>query len=468
MPLIRVYFFTLLLVGMLPIHPALGQDWPQFRGINGNASSDDLTPIHWSGPENIAWKTELPGRGASSPIVVGDKIFLTAYSGYGIKGKPLAKTAKNESDEASDTENKQRSRPAKNKNANQRARRNRNRKPALDYGDKSKLRLHTLCFDRDSGKLIWNKSIAASADEQPMKGQVQGHGYTSGTPASDGKTVFAYFGVSGLVAYDLEGNELWKRDDFGSKTAGFGSASSPVVDDEFVFVNASIESGTLFALNKATGEVEWKRENVEKSWSTPCLAKTNDGKTELVINQKFTVYGLDPKTGSELWSCSGIEDYIVPVPVVHDGIIYCLGGRGNKAMAIKLGGRGDVTETHRLWYVGVGANVTSPVYHDGYLYWASDKAIANCMDATNGESVYRERMPTKARVYASIVRGGNHLYLTTRDNGVWVLPAEPKFEELALNKIETDESMFNASPAISNGQLLLRTDKFLYCIGNKN
>ena len=136
-------------------------------------------------------------------------------------------------------------------------------------------------------------------------------------------------------------------------------------------------------------------------------------------------------------------------------------------MAIRLGGNGDVTETHRLWLTNVGANVTSPILHDGHLYWASDKGIANCMDARNGKSVYRERMPTKARVYASIIRSGDKLYLTTRDSGVWVLAAEPNFDVLALNRIESDESPFNASPAISNGQILMRTDKFLYCIGQK-
>jgi outer membrane protein assembly factor BamB len=279
--------------------------------------------------------------------------------------------------------------------------------------------------------------------------------------------VFAFFGASGAVAYDIAGNELWHNDELGSNTAGFGSASSPVEHGDLVYVNASIESDTLFALDKKTGKVAWKRDGIMKCWSSPCLAKNERGETELIINQKFTVYGLDPTTGKELWSCTGIEDYVVPTPVIGDGIIYCLGGRSNKALAIKLGGTGDVTKSHRLWFTNVGANVTSPVLYDGHLYWASDKGIANCMKASDGESVYRERMPTKARVYASIVRAADKLYLTTRDSGVWVLAAEPEFRVLALNKIESDDSMVNASPAISNGQVLMRTDKFLYCIGEK-
>jgi len=396
-------------------------DWPQFRGPSGNASCDDETPATWSDSENMVWKTEIPGRGSSSPIVIGDKIFLTSYTGYG---------------QAED-----------------------------DPGERADLRLNTLCFDRKSGKLKWNKSIKASENEQKMSRRVADHGYASGTPTSDGAAVYAYFGTSGAVAYDLEGNELWTNDELGTKTAGFGSASSPVVHEDLVYINASIECGTLFALNKKTGKVVWKNENITKCWSTPCIAENESGKFELVINQKFKAFGLDPKTGNELWNCEGIEDYVVPVPIAKDGIVYCLGGRSNKAFAIKLGGKGDVTESHRLWITNVGANVTSPVLHDGHLYWASDKGIANCMDASNGEAVYRERMPTKSRVYGSIVRGGDKLYLTTRDSGVWVLSAKPKFEELALNKIESDKSLFNASPAIHDGQLLIRTDNFLYCLG---
>lgn len=399
-------------------------DWPQFRGLGGNATSADSTPTKWSATENIAWKTNIPGRGSSSPIVIGNKIFLTSFSGYGM------------SDE--------------------------------EPGDRSKLRLHTICFDRESGELIWEKSIPASSNEQAFRKRVVDHGFASGTPSSDGQAVYSYFGTSGAVAYDLEGNQLWHNGKLGTKTAGFGSASSPVEHGNLVYINASIECNTLFALSKVTGEVIWKKEDIMKSWSSPCLAKNEDGEVELVINQKQKIFGLNPKTGEELWTCEGIPDYVVPVPISESGIIYCLGGRSNRAMAIKLGGKGDVTETHKLWETSIGANVTSPVLFKDHLYWASDKGVANCMDAKTGKSVYKKRMPTKARVYASIVRGGENLFLTTRDKGVWVLSADPTFKEISLNEIESDKGMFNASPAISNGQLLIRSDDFLYCIGKKS
>jgi outer membrane protein assembly factor BamB len=396
-------------------------DWPQFRGPSGNATaSDSDPPTTWSDSENIVWKTALPGRGASSPIVSGKHVFLTAYTGFGVD--------------------------------------------AQEPGDKANLRLHVLCFERNSGKLLWDKSIKASPSTQKLSQRIADHGYATATPATDGEAVYASFGVSGVVACDMDGNLLWQAA-IGDGTAGFGSAASPVVYDDLVYVNASIESNTLFAFDKRTGRKVWKMESIMKSWTTPCIAEVPDGPPELILNQKNEIFAFDPVTGKKLWWCAGVEDYIVPVPVFHDGIVYCLGGRSNRAIAVKLGGRGDVTKTHKLWESTTGANVTSPVYHDGYLYWASDKAIENCLRASDGEEVYRERLPTRGRIYSSIVRAGNKLYVTTRDQGIVVLAAKPEYEELAVNVIESDQTLMNASPAVSENQILLRTDRFLYCIG---
>ena len=396
-------------------------DWPQFRGPSGNATaSDSDPPTTWSDSENIVWKTALPGRGASSPIVSGKHVFLTAYTGFGVD--------------------------------------------AQEPGDKANLRLHVLCFERNSGKLLWDKSIKASPSTQKLSQRIADHGYATATPATDGEAVYASFGVSGVVACDMDGNLLWQAA-IGDGTAGFGSAASPVVYDDLVYVNASIESNTLFAFDKRTGRKVWKTESIMKSWTTPCIAEVPDGPPELILNQKNEIFAFDPVTGKKLWWCAGVEDYIVPVPVFHDGIVYCLGGRSNRAIAVKLGGRGDVTKTHKLWESTTGANVTSPVYHDGYLYWASDKAIENCLRASDGEEVYRERLPTRGRIYSSIVRAGNKLYVTTRDQGIVVLAAKPEYEELAVNVIESDQTLMNASPAVSENQILLRTDRFLYCIG---
>lgn len=202
-------FFTrpLIVTGLLWICSiSNANDWPQFRGPFGNAAAPDSnTPVTWSDSENIVWKTELPGRGASSPIVFGNRIFLTAYTGFGVD---------------------------------------------IDApGDKANLKLHVLCYERDGGKPLWDRSIKASPNTQSFGQRVADHGYATATPATDGEAVYASFGVSGVVAYDMDGNLMWQAP-IGDETAGFGSAASPVVYGEMVYVNASIESKTLFAFDK--------------------------------------------------------------------------------------------------------------------------------------------------------------------------------------------------------------------------
>ena len=399
----------------------LAENWPQFRGLGGSAkSSDKDLPLKWSDTENIDWKVRIPGHGASSAITWGDRIFLTAFSGYG-----LDKVAP---------------------------------------GDKALLKLHTICFDRQSGSVIWNESISASPDEQKLGKRVADHGYATGTPACDDNGVYSLFGVSGLVAYDLDGKKKWQAE-IGSKTAGFGSASSPVIFDDLVIVNASIEAGKMYAFSKDTGDVVWTVEEINRAWTTPTIGTSKDGSAELILNQKDIIRGFDPETGKQLWSCAGIEDYVVPCVVVQDGIAYCLGGRSNRAIAVRLGGRGDVTETHKLWHKTIGANVTSPVVTEKYLYWTSDKGIACCLDIKTGDTMYQQRMPTRSRIYGSVVLGDGKLYVPTRDQGIVVLAEKPQFEQLAQNRFESDDSLINASPVISNGQLLIRTNKYLYCIG---
>jgi outer membrane protein assembly factor BamB len=200
------------------------------------------------------------------------------------------------------------------------------------------------------------------------------------------------------------------------------------------------------------------------SWSTPALVQTAAGDTEVVISMKGQILGFDPDTGEKLWSCEGIPDYICPTPYVQGDVLFAQGGRKNKTIAVRAGGRGDVTETHKLWEINEGANVPSPVYHDGHLYWANDRGVAYCVAADTGEVVYEERLAS-GKFYASPVVVDGKLYYVTREKGAYVLPAEPRFEVLAENEIETDDSVFNGSPVVSEGQLLLRSDTYLYCIG---
>jgi len=398
-------------------------DWPQFRGpsTSGVAAAAGL-PTVWSAGENIRWRTDLPGYGASCPIVVQDRIYLTCWSGYGL-------------DEA-------------------------------DPGDKANLKLHLLAIDRATGELVWNQSRPASANEQTLSRRVADHGYATPTPCSDGERVYAYFGVSGLVCYSRDGVLLWEAE-CGSKTAGFGCAASPILHGDLVIQNASIESGTLYAFDKRTGGLAWKDANIVKAWTTPTIVPLPDGSVELVVNQQDFILGLDPQSGARLWSCAGIDDYVVPCVVAQDGVAWCIGGRQNRAIAVRCGGRGDVTATHKLWEQKIGANVTSPVYHEGRLYLASDRGVALCLDAATGETISQERLPARGRIYASAVLGDGKLYVTTRDTGVIVLAAAPEYKELAINVIADDPHLFNAAPAIADDELYFRTNGRLYCISAK-
>lgn len=395
------------------------EDWNRFRGPHGSGVVESDLPTRWSESENLVWKTEIPGKGSSSPVTFGDRIYLTAFSGYALS--------------------------------------------AESPGDRSNLRLHVLCYSLEKGELIWDASIDPAPEEQEASKRVVDHGYASPTPCVDASGVYASFGPSGVVAFSLNGQQLWRRS-VGTKTAGFGAAASPILYDDLVIMNASIEDGAVYGLDKSTGEVRWRTGEITRAWTTPTLVSLAGGKTELVLNQKDAILGLDPATGSRLWTCDAIEDYVVPCVVTDGETLYCSGGRSNKTFVVRAGGRGDVSESHLVWDVSRGANVTSPIKVGDYLYWSHDKSIALCLRASDGEEMFRERMPTRSRVYGSIVSDGKHLFLTTRDAGVLVLAAEPEYREIALNKLGDDEERFNATPAIVDNRLLLRSDRYLYCV----
>jgi outer membrane protein assembly factor BamB len=400
--------------------PALG-DWLQFRGPGGlGISSEKGLPTKWSAKENVVWKTELPGAGTSSPIVVGNKIIVTCYSGYG-------------TDKADN--------------------------------DVSLLKRHVVCLSRD-GKILWTRDVPTELPETPYSSYQALHGYASSTPASDGKHVYAFFGKSGVVAFDLEGKQLWKASVGGNKH-GWGSGTSPVLYKDLVIINASVESGALVALKKSDGKQAWSAKgNVSQSWNTPLLVDVPGGKTELVVSQQGKLRGFDPETGAELWNCQGINDYVCPSCIAHEGVVYVIGARQNTAIAVRAGGKGNVTSTHLLWTLKKGSNVTSPVYHEGHLYWSSEsKSSVYCVKADKGTLVYEKSLtPNSDRIYASPLLADGKIYYVSRTNGTYVVEASPNFKLFAHNTLG-DASVFNASPAPDNGQLLMRSNRYLYCLG---
>jgi len=400
------------------------ESWMQFRGPGGQGVSSEKTlPTTWSATQNVVWKTPLPGPGTSSPIFVGDKIYLTCYSGYNVPGQA---------------------------------------------GDMQDLARHLVCLNRASGKLLWKKDFKAKLPEQDRIRD--DHGYASSTPVSDGKAIYCFFGKSGAYAFDLAGNQLWQAD-LGDGLSGWGSAASPVLFENLVIVNASVESSKLFALNKSTGKEVWQIDEIKESWNTPVLAKSSAGRTELLVAVMGQVLGLDPKTGSQLWSCeTRIPWYMVPSTVVEDGVSYWIGGRSGAAFAVRLGGKGDVSDSHRVWTGTTNSNVPSPLVHEGHMYWASDnQGIVYCAEAASGKIVYQERLPRADQFYASPILADGKIYYLTRSGKTFVVAASPDFKLLATNDLRSgdERGMFNACPVAADGRLLIRSDNYLYCIDEK-
>ena len=409
-PLLSAFLATCLITV-----PALADDWRQFRGPGGlGASSETDLPTNWDDTKNLAWKTALPGYGCSSPVTLGDRIYITCYSGYGTP----------------------------------------------DGGSIEDLRLHVMCLARGDGSIIWNKEIKPRLPESE---KVRDHGYAAPTPTTDGEHLYVFFGKSGVFKFDLEGNQLWQAL-VGDGTHGWGCGTSPVLWEGLVIVNASVESRSLVAINKSDGKEAWRASGMKASWNTPHLVKLANGSQELVVSVQGSILGFEPATGEQLWQCKGIQDYVCPSVISQDGVVYAIGGRTSRCIAVKAGGRGDVTDSHRLWEARAGANVSSPVIHEGHLYWVSDRnKVAYCVRMDDGEIVYSERF--KGQPYASTIVADDKLYVVTRYSGVYVLAAQPKFEILAHNEFDRDNSGFNASPIVSGGQLFIRSNQYLYCIG---
>jgi outer membrane protein assembly factor BamB len=232
-----------------------------------------------------------------------------------------------------------------------------------------------------------------------------------------------------------------------------------------------VESESIVALDRATGKPAWRADGIRDAWNAPILVSVPGGTppTELVVAMMQKIVGLDPATGARLWSCdTGINWYMVPNLVADaDGVVYCIGGRSGGALAVRAGGRGDVTASHRLWTGTRGSNVSSPVLSGEHLYWAHEnRGEIYCAKAKTGEIVYEQRLDRAGQIYASPVLSGGNLYYTTREGRTWVVAAGPQFKLLSMNELEP-RGTFNSSPAVAGGRLYLRSNKFLYCIGER-
>ncbi|HJZ54119.1 MAG TPA: PQQ-binding-like beta-propeller repeat protein [Gemmataceae bacterium] len=397
---------------------ARADNWPGWRGPTGQGfSTEKNLPVKWSATENVKWKIPLPDTGNSTPIVWGEKVFLTQ---------------------------------------------------ATEKGKKRSL----ICFARKDGSKLWEKTV--EYDEAEPKHDT--NTYCAASPATDGERVVVSHGSAGVFCYDLAGKELWKRD-LGPCHHIWGNAASPVIYKNLVILNFGPNEKTfLIAMNKENGKDVWKVDEPGKkaseyygSWSTPVIADEG-GHAELVMSWAGAIKSYNPDSGGLLWSCHGLEKdkandrLTYTSPLVGNGVVIGMAGFGGAAIGVKTGGTGDVTDSHRLWRVASNPQrIGSGVIIGDHAYVVNEESVA-CLALKTGKEAWDEKLPSRS--WTSIVHADGKLYLVTQSGETIVFAPNPKeFEQIARNKL--DGATTRASIAVSDGELFIRTYKHLWCITEK-
>src|SRR5262245_3499728 len=421
--------------------------WPQWRGpfFNGLARGD--APTDWNDTKNIKWKASIPGRGFSTPVIWGDRIFLTTAVPT---GKPAAQPIADQAGAA----NSQGARRA-----------------GGDAGPQAEHRFEVLCLDRKTGKLLWQKTAKVAV---PHEGYHRQYGsFASNSPSTDGRYVYVSFGSRGIYCYDFNGKLIWEKD-LGIQMKmrlAFGEGSAPLLMDDRLIAVFDHEAGASFivALDKRTGKELWRVARDEgSSWSTP-LAIQHNSRTQVVVAATKKVRSYDAKNGELLWEAAGLGANVIPVPVYSDGLVYVMSGyRDPRLMAVRLGKEGDLTNSDSIvWNQTRGlAYTTSPVLHEKRLYVVTDNGMISAFNAVTGEPFYSQvRLPGSYNFKASPVAANGKLYLATENEDVVILKLGEKFEVVATNKL-TDQ-VFIATPVIADGEIFLRGQNTLFCISEK-
>ena len=383
--------------------------WARWRGPSGQGLvSGTGYPDTWSATQNIGWKVAVPGSGNSSPIVWGDRIFLTT---------------------------------------------------AYDNGR----RLAVVAFRRTDGQKLWE---AFAPDGRSPYGNHYKNGFASATAATDGQRVYASFGPRGLLAVDINGKVVWHRD-LGQMDAYHGTAGSPLLyKDRLILYQDQFSDSFIAAFDTRTGRELWRtRRDAQVGWGTPIAVRVGDH-DEIIVNSQRTVRAYNPDSGAELWSCRGMSDEVIPTPVVGYGMVFCSSGRAGPTLAIRPGGRGDVSKTHLAWTNPRGSPfVPSPILYGEHLYMVNDMAaIVTSLEATTGKVMWQGRLGVARRegFSSSPVAADGKVFFTNDEGETFVLKAGPTFELLHVNKL--DEGVL-ATPALVDRRWYIRTDRNLIAIG---
>ena len=414
-----------------------GQGWLQWRGPLGTGEAPAANPpVEWSESQNIRWKVEIPGHGSATPLVWRDRVFVVTAIPVGESGtrdgffQGLV------------------------------------RRFVGTVGATETHRYVVLAIDRRDGRVLWER---VAREEAPHEGRHRTGSWASPSAVTDGDVLCAFFGSRGLYCYDMEGRLLWDHD-FGDMNIrlGFGEGASPALHGNTIVVNWDHEDQSfIVALDKRTGEERWRTERDEgTSWATPLIVE-HEGRAQVVTSATSRVRSYDLETGELLWDGVGVTSNAIPSPVAADGLVYLTSGyRGSQLYAIQLDtAKGDITGTSAVvWSLDKDTPyVPSPLLHDGVLYVIkSNNGILSTYDAPTGRPLYGpERLPGIRSVYASPVAAGGRVYIPSRDGTTLVIAAGPTFEVLAANMLEDG---FDASPAVADGEIYLRGQRYLYCI----
>lgn len=412
--------------------PAQSPDWLQWRGPFHTGMAIGDAPLRWSDTTGVTWKIPIPGRGHSTPVIVGDRIFLTTAIPTGRGGAPAGRL--------------------------------RGGGGGADAGLEH--RFVVMAADRRSGNVLWEHTPIVAT---PHEGYHRVYGsFASNSPVSDGKRLFAFFGSRGLYAYSLDGTLLWQKD-FGVRLRmdnAFGEGTAPMLHDGRLILHFDhLEGGFLTMLDPATGRELWRVPRTERfNWAAPFVA-THNGQRQIIVNG-LTVRSYDFDSGTLLWEAAGLGENSVPQVVQHDDLVFAMSGHTVKLlMAIRLGRSGVLTEGNGIaWSTARGVSYTpSPLLHDGRLYFVSDNGLLSNLDAATGTPHYQQRrLPKPYSFKASPVGAAGKMYLATEEGDVVVVRLGDRFEVLATNAMAGQS--FIASPVILDGAIYLRSRTHLFRI----
>jgi outer membrane protein assembly factor BamB len=420
----RSSFLPILLLSLLSGTVVQAAPWPAWRGAGGDGVSRETDlPLRWNATDGVKWKVALPERGNSTPVVWGDRVFITQAAG-----------------------------PER----------------------------LVICYSRGDGKELW-RGGAKNAAQEPTHAT---NPYCSASPATDGERVYAWFGSAGLYCFEVSGKQLWHRD-LGEHRHEWGYSSGPVLHEGLCYLNFGPGPRTaLIAVNKLTGDEVWRHEpgpvkvamprndgfgtkdGVVGSWGLPLLIDAGN-RRELIMAWPQEIRAYHPETGQALWHCGGLNPLVYSSPLFGEGVLLAMGGYSGSTVAVRPGGTGDVTETHRLWHeLRDSGHIGTGVIREGHVYIQNMNGIVECVELRTGKKIWKERLESsggRTEAWSSPVLAGDRLYLVNQGSDCYVLRVSPKFEVIAHNPL--NDGLTNASPAISDGNIFIRTHAHLWCLG---